>query len=176
MKLWAAKARPLTSFVGKEELGRAKKDFSLSHLTFLHTVNEKGLEQKLTKLDSLLKSRDITLPTKVCIVKAMVFPIVTYRSESWTMKNVEHQRTDAFKLWCWRRLLRVPLTARRLNQSILKEINPEYSLGRTDAEAETPILWPPDVKNQFIGKDPDAGKDWRQEKGTTEDEMVGWYH
>ena len=72
--------------------------------------------------------------------------------------------------------MRVPWTGRRPNQSILKEINPEYSLGRTDAEAETPILWPPDVKNQFIGKDPDAGKDWRQEKGTTEDEMVEWHH
>ena len=90
LKLWAAKARPLTSFVGKEELGRAKKDFSLSHLTFLHTVNEKGLEQKLTKLDSLLKSRDITLPTKVCIVKAIVFPVVMYTCESWTIKKAEH--------------------------------------------------------------------------------------
>ena len=81
----------------------------------------------MTNLSSVLESRDIYFANvKVCIVKAMVFPIVTYRSESWTMKNVEHQRTDAFKLWCWRRLLRVPLTARRLNQSILKEINPEY--------------------------------------------------
>ena len=82
----------------------------------------------MTNLSSVLESRDIYFANvKVCIVKAMVFPVVTYRSESWTMKNVEHQRTDAFKLWCWRRLLRVPLTARRLNQSILKEINPEYS-------------------------------------------------
>ena len=83
----------------------------------------------MTNLSSVLESRDIYFANvKVCIVKAMVFPIVTYRSESWTMKNVEHQRTDAFKLWCWRRLLRVPLTARRSNQSILKEISPEYLL------------------------------------------------
>ena len=72
--------------------------------------------------------------------------------------------------------MRAPWTARRSNQPILKEISPEYSLGRTDAEAETPILWPPDAKNQLIGKDPDAGKDWRQEKGTTGDEMIGWHH
>ena len=81
----------------------------------------------MTNLDSILKSRDITLPTKVCTVKAMVFPVVMYGCESWTIKKAEHQRTDAFKL-CWRRLLRIPWTARRSNQSILKEINPEYSL------------------------------------------------
>ena len=82
----------------------------------------------ITNLDSTLKSRDITLPTKVHIVKAVVFPVVTYGGESWTVKKAEHQRIDAFKLWCWRRLLRVPWTAGRLNQSILREINPEYSL------------------------------------------------
>ena len=81
----------------------------------------------MTNLDSIFKSRDITLPTKVCIVKAMVFPVLTYRCESWTIKKAEHQRIDAFELWCWRRLLRVPWTARRSNQPILKEINPEYS-------------------------------------------------
>ena len=81
-----------------------------------------------TNLDSILKSRDITLPTKVCIVKAMFFPVVMYGWESWTMTKDEHQRTDAFELWCWKRLLRVPWTARRSNQSILKEISPEYSL------------------------------------------------
>ena len=85
----------------------------------------------------------------------MVFPVVLYKCESWTIKKSECQRIDAFKLWCWRRHLRVPWTARRLNQSILKEINPKYSLG----EAETPILWPPDVKSRFTGKDLDAGKD-----------------
>ena len=83
----------------------------------------------VTNLDRVLKSRDITLLTKVCIVKAMAFPVVTYRCESWTRKKAEHQSTDAFELWCWRRLLRVFWTARRSNQSILKEINPEYSLG-----------------------------------------------
>ena len=82
----------------------------------------------MTILDSVLKSKDITLPTKVCTVKAMVFPVVMYGCESWTIKEVECRRMDAFELWCWRRLLRVPWTARRSNQSILKEINPEYSL------------------------------------------------
>ena len=102
----------------------------------------------------------------------MVFPEVMYRCESWMIKKVECWRTDAFELWYWRRLLRVPRTARRSNQSIIKEINPEYSL---DAEAETLILWPPDVKNWLIWKDPDGGKYWRrEEKGMTEDEMVRW--
>ena len=82
----------------------------------------------MTKLDSILKSRDITLPTKVRLVKAMVFPVVMYGCESWTIKKAEHRRIDVFELWCWRRLLRVPWTARRSNQSILKEISPEYSL------------------------------------------------
>ena len=81
----------------------------------------------MTNLDGVLKSRDITLPTKVCIIKAMLFPVVVYRCESWTIKKAEHQRIDAFKLWCWRRLLRVPWTARS-NQSTLNEINPEYSM------------------------------------------------
>ena len=112
----------------------------------------------MTNLDSILKSRDITLSTKVSLVKAVVFPVVMYGCESWTIKKDECQSIDAFELWCWRRLLRVPWTARRSNQSILKEISPEYSL-EGHAEAETPILWPPDVKNQFIRKDPDAGKD-----------------
>ena len=82
----------------------------------------------MTNLDSILKSRDITLPTKVCLVRAMVFPVVMHGCENWTIKKAEHRRIDAFELWCWRRLLRVPWTARRSNQSILKEINPEYSL------------------------------------------------
>ena len=83
----------------------------------------------MTNLDSKLKSRDITLPTKVHLVKAMVFPVVMFGYENWTIKKAEHRRTDAFELWCWRRLLRVPWTVRRMNQSILKEISPEYSLG-----------------------------------------------
>ena len=88
------------------------------------------LWKKITNLDSILKSRDITLPTKVHLVKAMVFPVAMYGCESWTIKKLECRRVDAFKLWCWRRFLRVPWTARRSNQSILKEINPEYSLER----------------------------------------------
>ena len=100
----------------------------------------------MTNIDSILKSRDITLSTKVHLVKAMVFPVVMYGCESWTIKKAECQRMVASELWCWRRLLRVPWTARRSNQSILKEISPEYS-GRTDVEAETPVLWPPDAKN-----------------------------
>ena len=112
----------------------------------------------MTNLDSVLKCRSVTLPTKVRLVKAMVFPGVVYRFESWTTMKAELQRTDAFELWCWSRLLRVPWRARKSNQSILKEINTEF-IGRTDAEAEVPTLGPPDVKSQLTGKDPDAGKD-----------------
>ena len=101
----------------------------------------------MTNLDSIVKSRDITLPTKVRLVKAMVCPVVIYGCESWTIKKAEHRRIDAYELWCWRRLLRVPRTARRSNQSVLKEISPGVFMGRTDVEAETPILWPPDAKN-----------------------------
>ena len=98
----------------------------------------------LTNLDSILKSRDIILPLKVHLVKAMVFPVVTYGCESWTIKKAEHRRIDAFELWCWRRLLRVPWTARRSNQSLLKEISPGCSLEGLMLKLE---LWPPDVKN-----------------------------
>ena len=110
-----------------------------------------SLEKKkaLTNLDSIFESRDITLATKVHLVKAMVFPVVMYGCESWTVKKAERRRIDAFELWCWKRLLRVPWTARRSNQSILKEISPGF-IGRTGVEAETPILWPPDVKNLLI--------------------------
>ena len=204
----------------------------------------------MTSLDSILKSRDITLLTKVYPVKAMVFSVVMYRCESWMIKKAEHQRTNAFELWCCRRLSRVPWRARRSNQSILKEINSKYSLEglmlklqyyghlmqRADSLEKTPMLgktehrrgqqrmrwldditdsmddqtanasgkdepihffllkeisptypleglmlklkfWPPDEKNWLIWKDPDAGKDWRQEeKGMTENKMVGWHH
>ena len=102
----------------------------------------------MNNLDSILKSRDITLPTKVRLVKAMVFPVAMYGYESWTVKKAEHQRIDASELWCWRRLLRVPWTARRFNQSILKEREHSWVfIGRTDVEAETPILWPSDAKS-----------------------------
>ena len=135
------------------------------------------LERKvMTNLDSIFKSRDMTLPTKVCLVKAMVFPVVMYGCESWTVKKAECQRIDAFELWCWRRLLRVLWTARRSNQSILKDISPEYSLEGLMFKLKLPILWLPDVKSWLIGKDLAAGKDWAQEKGTTEDEMAGWHH
>ena len=129
----------------------------------------------MTNLDSIFKSRDITLPTKVCLVKPMVFPVVMYGYESWTVKKAESCRTDAFELWCWRRFLRVPWTARRSNQSILK-ISPGCSL-------EGRMLR---LKLQYFGhlmqrvdslEKTDAGRDWGQEeKGTTEDEMVGWHH
>ena len=94
----------------------------------------------------------------------MVFPVVMYGCESWTIKRAECGRIDAFELWCWRRLLRVPWTARRSNQSILKEMSPDWFIGRTDVEAETPILWPHDAKSWLIWKDPDAGKDWGQRR------------
>ena len=100
----------------------------------------------MTNLDSILKSRDITLPTKVHLVKAMVFPIVMYGCESWTIKKAERRRIDAFELWCWRRLLRVPWTARRSNQSILMEISPEYSLEGLMLKLKLQYFWPPDVK------------------------------
>ena len=101
----------------------------------------------MTNLDSILRSRDITMLTKVCLVKAMVFPVVMYGCELWTIKKAERWRIDAFKLWCWRSLLRVPWTARRSNWSVLQEISPEYSLEGLDVEAETPILCPPDAKS-----------------------------
>ena len=131
----------------------------------------------MTNLDSILKSRDITLPTKVRLVKVMVFPVVMYGCESWTVKKAERRKIDAFELWCWRRLLRVHWTARRSNQSILKEISPECSLEGLMLKLKLPILWPPHAKSWLIGEDPDAGRDWGQEeKGTTEDEMAGWHH
>ena len=127
----------------------------------------------MTNLDSLFKSRVITLPKKVHLIKAMVFPVIMYGCESWTMKKAEHRRIDAFGLWCWRRLLRVPWTAERSNQSILKEINPGCSLERLMLR----------LKLQYFGhlmrrvdslEKTDSGRDWGQEeKGTTEDEMAG---
>ena len=129
----------------------------------------------MTNLDSILKSRDITLLTKVRLVKAMVFLVVMYGCESWTVKKTESRRIDDSELWCWRRLLRVPWTARRSNHS--EGDQPWDFFGRNYAKAETPVLWPPHVKCWLIGKDPDARRDWgHKEKGTTEDEMAGWNH
>ena len=130
----------------------------------------------MTNLDSILKSKDITLPTMVHLVKAMVFPVVMYGCESWAVKKAEHRRNDAFELWCWRRLLRVPWTARRSSQSILKDISPGCSLKGLMLK----------LKLQYFGhlmqradsfEDSDGGRDCRQEeKRTTEDEMAGWHH
>ena len=131
-----------------------------------------SLEEKLWQI-YVLKSRDIILLTEVHTFKAMVFPVVMYRCENWTIKKSECW-TDAFKLWCWRRLLRVPWLTRGSNQSILKEINPEYSSEGLRLNLKL-IFWLPDEKSWLTGKDIDAGKDWGQEeKGETEDEMVGW--
>ena len=133
-----------------------------------------SLEKAMTNLDSISKSRDITLPMKFCLVKHMVFPVVMYGCESWTIKKDERWRTDAFELWCWRRLLRVPWTARRSNHWILKEISLEHSLEGLMLTLKLQYFG---HLSLLIGKDPDAGKDWRQEeKKTTEDEMVGWHH
>ena len=137
------------------------------------------LERKpMTNLDRILKSRDIALPTNIRQVKAMVFPVVMYGCESWTIKKkkAEHQRIDAFELWCWRRLLRVPWTARRSNQSILKEISSEYSLEGLMLKLKTPILWPPDAKNWLLGRDPDRKTEAVRRRRRHEDEMVGWQH
>ena len=131
----------------------------------------------MTNLDSILKNRDITLPAKVHLVKALVFPVVMYRCESWTIKKAVCQRTDAFELWCWRRLLRVPWTARRSNQSVLKEISPEYSLEDLMLKLKLQSFGHLMRRTDSFEKDPDAGNGWRrEEKGMTEDEMVEWYH
>ena len=133
--------------------------------------------KSMTNLDSVLKSRDTTLPTKVCLVKAMVFPTVMYRCENWTLKE-----SWAPKNWCfWTAVLEKTLES-SLDYKEIQPVHPKGNqswifIGRTDAEGGTPILWPPDGKNRLTGKDPDAGKDWREEEnGTTEDEIVGWHH
>ena len=120
-------------------------------------------KKAMTNLDSLLKNRDITLPTKVHIVKAMVFPVAMYGCESWTIKKAEHRRIDVFELGCWRRLLS-PLDNKEIKLVHPKGNQPWIFIGRTDAEAGGPILWPPDVKSQLTGKDPDGGKNWGQEE------------
>ena len=129
----------------------------------------------MSNLDNIFKSRDITLPTKVRLVKVMVFPVVMYGCESWSVKKAEYRRIDVFELWwCW--TLESPLDC--------KEIQPVHSEGdqpwdffeRNAAKAETPVLWPLHAKSWLIGKDPDSGKDWRQEKEMIEDEMVAWHH
>ena len=143
-----------------------------------HEIKRRSLlgRKVMTNLDSILKSRDITLSRKVHLVKAMVYPVVMYGCDSWAIKKAEHWRIDAFELWYWRRLLRVPWTARRSNQSILKEISPGCSLEGLMLKLK-PQYFGHLTKSWLIWKDPDAGKDWGQEeKGTTEDEMAGWHH
>ena len=130
----------------------------------------------MTNLYSILKSRDITLPTKVHLVKAMVFPVVMYGCESWTIKKAEYRRIDAFELWCWRRRLRVPWTTRRSSQSILKAISPEYSLEGLMLKLKLQyfghLMWRTDSFEKILMQ-----ADWKQEeKGMTVNEMVGWHH
>ena len=126
----------------------------------------------MTNLDSILKSRDLTLPTKVCLVKAMVFPVVMYGCESWTMKKAERKRIDAFELWCWRRLLRVLWAARRSNQSILKEISPEYSLEGLMLKLKFQYFGHLIQRTDSLEKTLMLGKI----EGGDEDEMIGWHH
>ena len=127
-------------------------------------------------LDSILKSRDITLPTKDCLVKAMVFPVVMYGCESWTIKKPEHQRINTFDLWCWRRLLKVPWTARRSNQPILKEISPEYSLEGLMLKLKLQYFGHLMRRTDSMEKTLMLGKTEGRKRGTTEDEVFGWDH
>ena len=175
---------PITSWQVDGENMETETDFMFmgSKITpdgaFSHEIERRFLlgRKVMTNLDSILKSRDITLPTKVHLVKAMVLPVVVYGCESWTMKKAERQRIDAFELWCWRRLLRVPWTARRSNQSILKEINPEYSLEGLMLKLKLQYFGHL-MRRTDSGKDPHAGRGWGQEgKGMTEDEIVKWHH
>ena len=152
-----------------------ENNFSKLWIVICVPITYKIGRKVMIKLDSILKSGNIMLPTKVRLVKSMVFPVVMYGCEIWTVKKAECRKIDSFELWSWRRLwesLGLPgdPTSPKGDQSWV-------FIGRTDDEAETPILWPPHVKSWLIGKDPDAGKDWGQEeKGTTEDELAGWHH
>ena len=130
----------------------------------------------MTNLDSVFKSRDVSLLTKVHLIKAMVVPVVMYRWESWTIDKAECRRTDAFKLWSWRRLLRVPWTARRWNQSILKEINPEYSLEGLMLKLKLQYFGHLMQRADSLEKTLMLGKTEQKEKGVTKNEMVGWHH
>ena len=142
---------------------------------YSHEIKRRLLlgRKAMTNLDSILKSRDITLPIKIYTVKAMVLPVVMYGCESWTMKKAECRRTDAFKLWYWKRFFRVPWTARRSNQPIVKEINPEYSLKglMLKLQYSGQLIWRANsLENTLI-----LGKIEQEEKGVTEDELVGWH-
>ena len=126
----------------------------------------------MTNLDSIFKSREITLPTNIFLVKALIFPVVMYGSESWTIKKAEHQKIDASELWCWEKTLESPLDCKEIHPVNPKGKQSWTFSGRTDVEAETPKLWHPDGKNWLFGKDLDAGKDWRQKEELTENVMV----
>ena len=148
---------------------------SLQMVTAAMQLKDTCSLEEMTNTDSILKSRDFTVLTKICLVKAMFFPVVMYGCESWTITNNERWIIDAFELWCWRRF-KSSLYYKKIKPVNSKGNQSWILTGRTDAEAETPILWPPDAKNWLIGKSLGAGKDWRpEEKGTIEDEMVGWH-
>ena len=144
-------------------------DSDCSHETKRHLLLGR---KPITNLNSVLRSRDITLLAKVLLVKAMVFPVVMYRCESWTIKKAGHWRISVFKLWYWRRLFERPLDSKEIEPVSSKGNHLWIFIGRTDAETEFPILRPPDARSQLIGKDPDAGKDWGQEKGAMEDSWL----
>ena len=152
---------------------KSRKTVDFSHKIKRHLLlGSKGM----TNLGSILKRRDITLPKKFCMVKAMAFPAVMYGCESWTIKKAEYWTSDGFELSCWRKLLRVPWTARRSNQSILKEINPDIHwkdwCWSWSSNSLATLMW----RTDSLEKDPDDAKDGREEeKGTTEDEMAGWH-
>ena len=135
-----------------------------------------SLEEKLTNLESILKSRDITLPTKVRLVKAMVFLVVMYGCESWTVKKAERQRIDAFELWCWRKLLRVPWTTGRSDQSILKEVNPKYSLEGLMLKLKLQYFGHLMGRADSLGKTLMLGKIEGRRRRGRRDEMFGWHH
>ena len=175
---------PITSWEIDGETVETVSDFILggSKITAdgdcSHEIKRRLLLRRkvMTNLDNILKSRDITLPKKVRLVKAMVFPLVMYGCESWTVKKAEHWRIDAFELWCWRRLLKSPLDCKEIQPVHSKRDQSWMFFGRTDAKAETPVLWPPHAKSWLTGKGSDAGRDWGQEKkGTTKDEVAGWH-
>ena len=175
---------PITSWQIEGETVETVTDFILggfkitAHGDWSHEIKKCLLlgRKVMTNLDSILKGIDITLSTEVHLVKAMIFPVVIYRCESWTVKKAKYWRINAFELWCWT-WLESPLDCKEIQPVCPKRNQSWISIGRTDAEAETPILWPPHAKSWLIGKDPDTGKDWRQEeRGATEDEMVGWHH
>ena len=165
MANWSEKVEALTDFLFLGCKITVDSDCS-------HEIKRGSLlgRKAMTNLDSILKSKDITLPTNICIVKAIVFPVVIYRFENWTIKKAEHQRTDVFELWCWIRLLRIPWTSRRSSQSILKEINPEFSMEGLMLNLKLQyfghLMWKADSLEKTLV----AGKDWRpEEKG-----MTGW--